>query len=159
MFNNHLLAHTICNYNEHCHSPNQIQNSVNAVVRVPEQEDPLLQDFNNDGENFDLVQILDTIEKENMHLSQINVNNNVTTTMQQSTVRRSPQVPMFQNCRIGSIGEIHFHIHIELNNLILNKRQRKCLCKRYYVKLHKNNMENDYCFEKFNFTILKCMKA
>ena len=41
----------------------------NAVVPFSESEDPLDNDFNDNSVNFDLVEMLETIERENVHLS------------------------------------------------------------------------------------------
>ena len=64
-------------------------------------EDPLL-----DTPNFDIASILDTIEKENtMTMMQTSGSNNITNTlMQRQTIKKSPQIPIFQNCKIGTIN-------------------------------------------------------
>ena len=73
-----------------------------------EPEDPLLsEDFTQDL-NFDVGSMLNEIEQ-NVAISQINTANNVSTTMQCQTKKRSsPYIPIFNNCKIGSIGNIHF---------------------------------------------------
>ena len=88
-----------------------MQNNCKQLVQYSEPEDPLQMDMNNDSDNFNLVQMLKTIEKENLHLSQVNKNSGTTTTMQRSTIKKSLQITIFQNCHMGSISEIYFHIH------------------------------------------------
>ena len=76
-----------------------------------EPEDPLLAaDFNEDL-NFDVCEMLNEIEKSSIQYSQVDKNSATCTTIEKQTTRRSPKVPIFQNCRIGSIGNIHLHIH------------------------------------------------
>ena len=75
----------------------------NQIVAY-ESEDPF-QDT--DIPDFDLAQIMETIEKENtimMHNS--TEGSSMKTTMQQRQVvqRKSPQIPIFNNCKIGSIN-------------------------------------------------------
>ena len=75
-----------------------------------ESEDPLMDD---EIPDFDLNAIMETIEKENntLSLSQNANSTSVTTTttsitQQRQVVKRSPKLPMFNNCKIGNI-----HIH------------------------------------------------
>ena len=83
---------------------------MNQVVQY-EQEDPLLQDAFNESFNFDVNAVLDDIEQ-NVAISQIDTTNSKSTTLQCQTIKKtSPKIPIFNNCKIGSIGQIHFHIH------------------------------------------------
>ena len=74
-----------------------------------EQEDPLQDDF--EDFNFDVNVVLDEIEQ-NVAISQVDTGNNKSTKLQCTNNKKiSPKIPIFSNCKIGSIGNIHFHIH------------------------------------------------
>ena len=81
-----------------------------------EPEDPLLkEDFAQDL-NFDVNELLNNIEEE-IAISQVanvtTVTTTTTTTYEKHLVKKSPQIPLFSNCKIGSIGNIHIHLHKE----------------------------------------------
>ena len=76
-----------------------------------EPEDLLLQDDFNQELNFDVAQVLDNIEKENFSMMQFDQNNSTSMTVHCQTLRRSPNVPIFNNCKIGGIQNLHIHIH------------------------------------------------
>ena len=76
-----------------------------------EPEDPLLQDDFNQELDFNVVQVLDNIEKENFLMTQFDQNNSTFMTVHRQTLRRSPNVPIFNNCKIGGIQNLHIHIH------------------------------------------------
>ena len=75
----------------------------NAVV-LYETEDPFA---DSDIPDFDLGQIMETIEKENTILTQKASEGSSTTTNIMQTCefvqKRSPQIPIFNNCKIGNI--------------------------------------------------------
>ena len=84
------------------------ENTNREVVQY-EPEGPLLAaDFNEDLD-FDVGSILNEIENNNIQYTQRESSTSMT--VQKQTIRRSPNVPIFQNCKIGSIGIIHLHIH------------------------------------------------
>ena len=96
---------------------NQYENTPKSVPRQEvvafEPEDPLLQeDFNHDL-NFDVESVLQDIEKQLVSLTQTDNNANTTTSMmyQKETYKKSPNIPIFNNCKIGSIGNLHIHFH------------------------------------------------
>ena len=75
-----------------------------------ESKDPLLQDDFEDVD-FDVHAVLNDIEQ-NLAISQIDTITNKATTVQCHTKKKSsPTIPIFNNCKIGNIGNIHFHIH------------------------------------------------
>ena len=76
-----------------------------------EPEDPLLQNDFNEDLDFDVGAILGEIEETNIAVSQVDKINKTCTTVQQQVIKKSPNIPVFQNCKIGSIGNIHLHIH------------------------------------------------
>ena len=76
-----------------------------------EPEDPLLQSDFAEDLDFDVNAVLNDIEQ-NVAISQIDTVTNKATTIQCQTKKKgSPTIPIFNNCKIGSIGNIHFHIH------------------------------------------------
>ena len=87
-------------------------NSENLIVPLFEEpEDPF-------ADYLNVEEILQSIEKQNTVMTQKdnsdqNSSNLMTTTtsVTQKTVQKSPQIPIFQNCHIGSIGNFHVHIH------------------------------------------------
>ena len=76
-----------------------------------EPEDPLLQEDFSQELDFDVESVLQTIEQENIMGTEIDTINSTSMTVQCQTFRTSPKVPIFNNCKIGSIGNIHVHIH------------------------------------------------
>ena len=82
-----------------------IQDNSNLIVpyehNIFEEEDPLL-----DSPNFDLESILKSVEKENTTVQ--SQTSSATTIMQRQKVKSSPQLPIFNNCKIGNIN-IHIH--------------------------------------------------
>ena len=74
--------------------------NMNELVEY-ESENPLA-----DIPEFDLQNIIDTIEQESMTTTQ--TDHSTTTVAQKTTYKRSPQIPIFQNCKIGNIN-IHIH--------------------------------------------------
>ena len=86
------------------------QKSPKEIVQY-EPEDPLLQEEFSQELDFDVNSILQQIEEENIHISQNVKGNTKTMTLEKHHVKRSPSIPIFSNCKIGSIGNIHIHLH------------------------------------------------
>lgn len=75
-----------------------------ALVPAQNQQDPFAEDT--DMMTW-LSENIETIEKQVSYSTQdgnIQIN-------QTATKKSSPTIPLFTNCKIGSIGAIHFHIH------------------------------------------------
>ena len=80
-----------------------------------EPEDPFQEDDNFDNLNFDLIKYVADLENDTEQIEfstqqkAMMPDHQVCTTMRsvQRTVKTSPNIPMFNNCKIG---EIHFHI-------------------------------------------------
>ena len=76
-----------------------------------EPENPLLQEDFAQNLDFDVRAILNDIEQ-NVAISQIDTLNTRSTTLQCQTKKKSsPSIPIFNICRISTIGNIHHHIH------------------------------------------------
>ena len=76
-----------------------------------EPEDPLLQDDFPDDMNVDVQALLQDIEQDTFSITQVETNTSSSMTLQRQTVKKSPNVPIFNNCKIGSIGNLHIHVH------------------------------------------------
>ena len=75
-------------------------------------EDPLLQANFNEEIDFDVQEVLTNVEKESFLLMQVEPNSGTSMTVQCQTVsRRSPNIPIFSNCKIGQIQNLHIHLH------------------------------------------------
>ena len=89
----------------------KLDTQVGKEVVLYEPEDPLLKADFQEELNFDIDTVLQEIEEENFQFSQ-NINANATTTtVEKHVVKKSPNLPLFNNCKIGSIGNIHIHVH------------------------------------------------
>ena len=87
------------------------QPSTSKEIIQYKPEDPLLQEDFNQDMDFDVSEMLNEIEK-NVAFSQVQSANNVSTTVQCQTKKKSsPSIPLFNNCKIGTIGNIHIHFH------------------------------------------------
>ena len=77
-----------------------------------EPEDPILKDDFAQELNFDVAEILNDIEDE-IQISQVaNVTTaSTSTTVEKHMAMKSPKIPLFSNCKIGSIGNINIHVH------------------------------------------------
>ena len=91
--------------------PNEQVDPKNKEIVQYEPEDPLLSEEFNQDIDFDVGSILQEIEQNNMSCTQRENTTSTSMTVQKQTIRKSPNIPIFQNCKIGSIGQIHFHIH------------------------------------------------
>ena len=81
------------------------ENSMQLVPLQTEEEDPLIED-NDLPSDFDIMQYVAEIQNEanTMTTTQKKDGKEVTTTTSyQKTTKRSPNVPVFYNCKIGSI--------------------------------------------------------
>ena len=76
-----------------------------------EPEDPLLKEDFNEELNFDVQAFLQDIEEENMSLTQVDTTKSTSMTVQRQTVKRSPKIPIFSGCKIGTINNLHIHVH------------------------------------------------
>ena len=76
-----------------------------------ESEDPLCDDGFGPDFDFDVNEMLQEIEQNTVQYTQSDKSGVVSTTMQKQTIKKSPNIPLFQNCKIGSIGNIHIHVH------------------------------------------------
>ena len=76
-----------------------------------ESEDPLSDDGFGPDFDFDVGAMLQQIEQNTVEFTQKDNSAMVSTTMQKQTIKKSPNAPIFQNCKIGSIGNIHIHVH------------------------------------------------
>ena len=76
-----------------------------------EPEDPLLQESFQDELNFDVEAVLQDIEKQLVSLTQTENSSTTSMTYQRETIKKSPNIPIFNNCKIGNIANLHIHIH------------------------------------------------
>ena len=83
----------------------------NKQVVIYEPEDPILQEEFNEELNFDVEAVLQQIEEESVSLTQTDTSLSTSTTIQHQKIRKSPNIPIFNNCKICSIGNLHIHVH------------------------------------------------
>ena len=88
---------------------NNVQTGKEIVAYEP--EDPLLAAEFKEDLNFDVETFLSDIEKESVSMTQIETANLTSTTVQRQTYKRSPNIPIFNNCKIGKIENLHIHVH------------------------------------------------
>ena len=76
-----------------------------------EPEDPLLKDDFDQELNFDVESVLQQIEEESVSMTQLDTVSGHATNFQCQKIKKSPVVPLFNNCKIGTITNLHIHVH------------------------------------------------
>ena len=93
-------------------SSNEKNQNVCKEIIAYEPEDPILQDDFNQDLQFDVESVLQEIEQESVSLTQMETSQTSTSmVVQKQKIKKSPVIPLFNNCKIGTISNLHIHGH------------------------------------------------